>query len=146
MLSASFIFSTIFLCFAFLKIKSLSYNFLRLKDHDLFQKILLKAEEGSEFAKGVCLDEGFDENIKYLDKQSQDRLSDICKHVNQRYGYNKNKFSLADYPIIGFPKNMYYSYTNEGDKGENVIDDDMKEYLQMVLDEMNTKNNSSAVS
>ncbi len=39
---------------------------------------------------------------------------------------------------------MYYSYTNEGDKGENVIDDDMKEYLQMVLDEMNTKNNNSS--
>jgi hypothetical protein len=39
---------------------------------------------------------------------------------------------------------MYYSYTNEGDKEQNVVDDDMKEYLQMVLDEMKTKNNSRA--
>jgi hypothetical protein len=67
------------------------------------------------------------------------RLIEICKHVYHKYGYNKNKFLLTDYPMIGFPKNMYYSYANEADKEDNV-DDDMKEYLQMILDEMKNKN------
>ena len=34
---------------------------------------------------------------------------------------------------------MYYSYTSEGDKEDNVVDDDMKEYLQMILDEIKNK-------
>ena len=35
---------------------------------------------------------------------------------------------------------MYYSYANEADKEDNVVDDDMKEYLEMILDEMKNKN------
>jgi hypothetical protein len=121
----------------------LGCNFSRLKDHILLQKILTKAEERSEFAKGVCLEGGFDDNIKYLNRQPQERLIDICRRVYEKYGYNKNKFSLDDYPLIGFPSNMYYSYTNDGDNEENVIEDDMKEYLQMVLDEMKMKNKNN---
>jgi hypothetical protein len=34
---------------------------------------------------------------------------------------------------------MYYSHTYEEDKEDNVVDDDMKEYLQMILDEMKNK-------
>jgi hypothetical protein len=117
-------------------------NFSQLKDHNLIQKILIKAEEKSEFSRGVCLEEGFDDNIKYLNKELQDRIIDLRKHVYEKYGHDKNKFSLNDYPLIGFPGNMYYSYTNEGDNEENVIEDDMKEYLQMVLDEMKMKNSN----
>jgi hypothetical protein len=104
---------------------------------------LTKAEERSEFAKGVCLEQGFDDNIKYLSKQPQEQLIDNCRYVYEKYGYGKNKFSFNDYPQIGFPDNLYYSYTNEGDNEENVIEDDMKEYLQMVLDEMKNKNKNN---
>jgi hypothetical protein len=44
----------------------LSHNFSQLKDDNSLQKILVKAEEVSEFAKGVCLEEGLDDNIKCL--------------------------------------------------------------------------------
>lgn len=88
------------------------------------------------------MEEDFDGNIKYLNKQPQEQLVDICKHVNEKYGYDKNKFSFNDYPLIGFPNNMFYSYTNEGDNEESVIEEDMKEYLQMVLDEMKMKNHN----
>lgn len=120
----------------------IGYNFSQLKDHNLIQKILIKAEEKSEFARGVCLEERFDEDIKYLNKDLQDRIIDIRKHVYEKYGYDKSKFSFNDYPLIGIPGNMYYSYTSEGDNEENVVGDDMKEYLQMVLDEMKMKNNN----
>jgi hypothetical protein len=121
----------------------IGYNFSQLKDHNLIQKILIKAEEKSEFARGVCLEERFDDNIKYLNNLTQGQLIDIRKHVYEKYGYNKNKFSFNDYPQVGFPSNMFYSYTNEGDNEENVIEDDMKEYLQMVLDEMKNKNKNN---
>jgi hypothetical protein len=118
----------------------LSHNFSQLKkDYNSLQKILVKAEELSEFAKGICLEEGFDDNIKCLNKQSQDRLIDVCKLVYKKHGHNKNKFLCTDYPVIGFPKDMYYSYTYEEDKEDKVVDEDMKEYLQMILDEIKNK-------
>jgi hypothetical protein len=116
----------------------LSYNFLRLKDHNLLQKILKKAEEISAFAKGVCLEEDFDDNIKYLNKRPQECLIDIRNHVYQKYGSNKNKFPFTDYPVTGLPNNTYYS--NDEYNEENIIGDDMKEYLQMVLEELKNKN------
>ena len=118
------------------------YNLSRLKDHNLLQKVLTKAEENLEFAKGICMDEDFDNNIKYLNKESQDRLIDICKHLDEKYGYERNKFSFNDYPIIGFPNNTYYYSTSKGNEANNynVIDDEMKEYLQMVIDEVKNEN------
>lgn len=63
-------------------------------------------------------------------------MFDVCKHVHQKHSYNKNKFLHTDYPVIGFPKNMYYSYTYGEGREDNIADDDMKEYLQMILDEI----------
>ena len=100
----------------------------------------MKAEQELEFAKGICLEEDFDEHIKYLNKQSQERLNLTCKNVIQSYGDNRRKFLLTDYPLIGFPNDMYYSYAHEGNKEEKLIDDGTKEYLQMILDEMRNKN------
>ena len=56
------------------------------------------------------------------------------------YIHNKN-FSFNDYPKTGFPANTYYYCTNKENQVDdtNVIDDEMKDYLQMVLDEVKSQ-------
>jgi len=48
---------------------------------------------------------------------------------------------------MGFPSNTYYYCTNRKNEfdDQNVIDDEMKEYLQMVLDEMKKKNENDKI-
>jgi hypothetical protein len=89
------------------------------------------------------MNEDFRNDIKLLNKESQDRIIDACNHLKkEKGGHNKNKFSFNDYPIIGFSSNKYYYCTNKKSEfdDQNVIDDEMKEYLQMVLDEMKNTN------
>jgi hypothetical protein len=104
----------------------------------LFRKTLLKAGENLGFAEGIRMKEDSYNDNRYLNKESQDRLIDICRDVGKKCGYNK-KFSFNDYPKTGFPTNTYYYCTNKEDEVDdtNVIDDEMKEHLQMVLDMKN---------
>lgn len=49
----------------------------------------------------------------------------------------------SDYPTIGLPNNTYYCTNKENAiTDENVVDDEMKEYLQMVVDEIKNKANN----
>jgi hypothetical protein len=88
------------------------------------------------------MNEDIRHDIKLLNKESQDRIINVCNHLEEKGGHNKNKFSFNDYPIIGFCSNTYYCCTNKKNEfdDQNVIDDEMKGYLQMVLDEMRNKN------
>jgi hypothetical protein len=52
-----------------------NYDFVWSKDHNLFQKILIKAGEISEFAEGIRMTEDSYNDVKYLDKESQHRLA-----------------------------------------------------------------------
>jgi hypothetical protein len=117
---------------------SLNYHFLWSKDHNLFRKTLSKAEENLEFAEGIRMKEDSYNEDRYLNKESQDKLIDICRDVGKKCGYN-TKFSFNDYPKTGFPINTYYYCTNKELDDTNVIDDEMKEHLQMVLDEMKSQ-------
>jgi hypothetical protein len=119
---------------------SLNYHFLWSKDHNLFRKTLSKAEENLGFAEGIRMKEDSYNDNRYLNKESQDRLIDICREVDKKCGYNKN-FSFNDYPKTGFPTNTYYYCTNKENQIDdtNVIDDEMKDYLQMVLDEVKSQ-------
>jgi hypothetical protein len=73
--------------------------------------------------------------------ESQHKQIDICRDVDEKRGDNRNKFPFNDYPMIGFPRNRYYYCTNRESEvdGSDVIDDEMKEHLQMVLDEMKSQ-------
>jgi len=117
-------------------------NFSWFKHYNLLEKILTKAEQNPVFAEGIYMEENFSDDIKLLSKEVQDRINDVCKHLEEKYEYSKNKYSDSDYPVTGFPSNTYYHCTNKknGFDDQNVIDDEMKEYLQMVLDEMKNKN------
>jgi hypothetical protein len=80
----------------------------------------------------------FEKNIKYLNEELQNWLIDICKHVDEKYGHNE---SFKDYPMTDFPTNTYYYCTDVENEVNNYnTDDEMKEYLQMLLDEMKNKN------
>ena len=49
----------------------------------------------------------------------------------------------SDYPTLGLPNNTYYCTNKENAiTDENVVDDEMKEYLQMVVDEIKNKANN----
>jgi hypothetical protein len=39
-----------------------------LKRANLLQKVLTKAQKNLEFAKGICTEEDFEKNIKYLNR------------------------------------------------------------------------------
>jgi hypothetical protein len=103
----------------------------------LFRKILSKAAENLEFAEGIHMNEDSYDDNRYLNKESQDKLIEICRDVGKKCGYEK-KFSFNDYPKTGLPINTYYYCTNKENELDdtNVIDDELKEHLQMVLDEM----------
>ena len=117
-------------------------NFSRLKHSNLLEKILAQAERNPEFTEGIRMNEDLRNDIKLLNKESQGRITDVCNQLEEKGGYDKNKFSFNDYPITGFPSSTYYYCTNKKNEfdDQNVIDDEMKEYLQMVLDEMKNKN------
>jgi hypothetical protein len=92
--------------------EGLGYVFSSLRS-ELQNKILLKSSEKSQLARGVGNGIGhlfyylmdheelqntifremdinkigdFDDNIKHLNKQQEQRIIDICKHVNEKYG------------------------------------------------------------
>jgi hypothetical protein len=77
------------------------YNFSRLKDHTLLQRILTKGEDRLEFA-GMCLEENYDNNIKDLNNQIQGQLIDICD-------LNRNIYQL--YKCIAYI--VQYHHCNE---------------------------------
>jgi hypothetical protein len=61
--------------------------------------------------------------------------------ADEKPDYDESDFLFNDHPTIGLPNNTYYYCTNEENEitDQNIIDDEMKEYLQMVMDEMKNK-------
>lgn len=71
-------------------------------------------------------------------------IQKILSTASEKVDYSENGLSSSDYPTIGLPNNTYYYYTNKENAitDENVVDDEMKEYLQMVIDEIKNKANN----
>jgi hypothetical protein len=67
-------------------------------------------------------------------------IQKILSITDDKLDYDESSFS-NDYPTKGLPKNTYYYCTNKEDEitDQNIIDDEMKEYLQIVMDEMKNK-------
>ena len=53
------------------------------------------------------MNEDLRNDIKLLNKESQGRITDVCNQLEEKGGYDKNKFSFNDYPITGFPSSTY---------------------------------------
>jgi hypothetical protein len=68
-------------------------------------------------------------------------IQKILSTAYEKLDYDKSGFSFNDCPTIGLPNNTYYYCTNRENEitDQNIIDDEMKEYLQMVMDEMKNK-------
>jgi len=72
----------------------------------------------------------------------------ISSTLGEKFSYIENGFPFNDYPTIGLPNNTYYYCMNrENDiTDHSVINDEMKEYLQMVIDEVKNSTDNDRVN
>jgi len=101
----------------------------------LQDKIFEDIDKNKIFAKSIAisLNHSFSSLIDHR------LIQKILPTPDQKFDYIENEFN--DYPTIGLPNNTYYYCTNKenGITDDNVVDDEMKEYLQMVINEMKNK-------
>ena len=108
------------------------HNNKKLQDR-IFEEI----DKNKIFAKSL----GTTLNHNFSSLNDHELVQKILSTADEKFDYNENGFSFNDYPTIGLPNNTYYYCTNKenGITDDNVVDDEMKEYLQMVINEMKNK-------
>jgi hypothetical protein len=106
-------------------------------NEQLQNKILEQINKNKIFANS--LGASFSYNFSPLNDHGL--IQKILSTADEKLDYDENGFSFNDYPTIGLPNNTYYYCTNKENEitDQNIIDDEMKEYLQMVMDEMKNK-------
>ena len=111
-------------------------------NEELQNKIFGEIDKNKIFAKSLAASLYNFSSVKDR-RLIQKVLSKSCQKLDY-----ENGFSFNDYPTIGLPNNTYYYCTNKEDEiaDHNVINDEMKEYLQMVIDEMKNKSNNDRIN
>ena len=66
-------------------------NFSWLKHYNLLEKILTQTERNSEFAEGLCMKENLDNDIKFLNRETQDRITNVCKYLDEKCNSSLSK-------------------------------------------------------
>lgn len=106
-------------------------------NEQLQNKIFEQIDKNKIFANSLCSSLSY--NFSFLNDYGL--IQRILSTADEKLDYNESGFSFNDYPTTGLPNNIYYYCTNKenGITDQNIIDDEMKEYLQMVMDEMKNK-------
>ena len=119
--------------------EGLGYVFPYLS-HELQERIFEKIGRNKIFAKS--LGASLNGNLSSLNDKRL--IQKILSTASEKVDYSENGLSFSDYPTIGLPNNTFYYCTNKENEitDDNVVDDEMKEYLQMVIDEMKNKANN----
>jgi hypothetical protein len=116
-------------------------------NEQLQNKILEQINKNKIFANSL----GASLSYNFSPLSDHGLIQKILSTADEKPDYDESDFLFNDYPTIGLPNNTYYYCTNKENEitDQNIIDDEMKEYLQMVMDEMKNKadnnkmNNSS---
>ena len=112
---------------------------------DEFQdRIFKEIDKNKIFAKSL----GASINYNFSSLNDRRLIQKILSTAGEKFDYIENGFPFNDYPTVGLPNNTYYYCTNKENEitDHNIIDDEMKEYLQMVIDEMKNKANNNRIN
>jgi hypothetical protein len=103
----------------------------------LQNKILQQIDKNKIFAKSL----GASVSYNFSPLNDHGLIQKILSTAYGKLDYDEIGSSFNDYPATGLPNNTYYYCTNKENEtaDQNIIDDEMKEYLQMVMDEMKNK-------
>jgi hypothetical protein len=103
-----------------------------------------RIDKNKIFAKGLGA------SLNYNSSSLNDHrvVQKILSTSAEKSDHIENGFPFNDYPTIGMPNKTYYYCTNKENDitDHNVIDDKMKEYLQMVMDEMKNRANNDRIN
>jgi hypothetical protein len=123
--------------------EGLGYIFSYLSD-ELQDRIFGKIDKNKIFAKGL----GASLNYNSSSLNDHRLVQKILSTSAEKSDHIENGFPFNDYPTIGLPNKTYYYCTNKENDitDHNVIDDKMKEYLQMVMDEMKNRANNDRIN
>ena len=123
--------------------EGLGYVFPYLSD-ELQESIIEKIDRNKIFAKSL----GASLNYNFSSFNDKRLIQKILSAARDKVDYSENELSFNDYPKIGLSNNTYYYCTNKENAiiDDNVVDDEMKEYLQMVIDELKNKANNDRIN
>jgi hypothetical protein len=123
--------------------EGLGYVFPYLSD-ELQESITEKIDRNKIFAKSL----GASLNYNFSSLNDKRLIQKIFLTASEKVDYSENGLSFNDYPTIGLPNNTYYYCTNKENAitDDNVVNDEMKEYLQMVIDELKNKANNDRMN
>jgi hypothetical protein len=119
--------------------------------HYLRNNEKLQSRIFEEISKNKIFAKSLGASIKHNFSSLNDHrlIQKILSTEGEKFDYVENGFPFNDYPIIGLPNNTYYYCTNRENEITDrnvVIDDEMKEYLHMVIDEMKNKANNDKMN